>query len=465
MMFIGREQELKILEERYHSSKAEFFVLYGRRRVGKTTLLREFGQKKPMIYYAASQTESRENLDQFVLRCQEVLSDKLLSNISFQSIEGILEYLAEHAKSRKATGQKLIIVLDEFPYWVNANPAIPSLIQRFWDQHGQYANLMLVLCGSSISLMVDYALAEKSPLYGRRTGQLQLTPLDYRTACRFFPDWSPKEKLLAYGVLGGIPAYLTQFDPDRSLRENIITGILRKDTFLNEEPEFLLKTELREITSYTSILKAIAAGNTTLKDLTSKTNQTATSISSYLSNLQTLHLVVREISLAEQAPEKSKKGRYAIQDPFLNFWFRFVEPSRTLIELFQGEQLYQQIIEPQLAIYMGHVFEAVCRQYVLYYGQEIGLPLPMRVGRVWHRDFDLDVVTENIDGSFTFGECKWSSSPLDTGLYYPLKEKAEQSGLSTNGARYLLFSAAGFKQAATDIPGLSLIDANILLGG
>lgn len=443
MPFIGRKEELSRLEECYRSSSAELFVLYGRRRVGKTELLNQFCLDKPAIYYTATQTDGMDNLNQFTERCQSYFQEAMTAGISFKTIEALLTYLAEKANEHP-NGEKLIIILDEFPYWVNADPSIPSLLQRFWDEHGRHSKLMLILCGSSISLMVDYTLAEKSPLYGRRTGQLQLKPFDYRTAGAFFPNWTPTDRLLAYGVLGGIPAYLNQFDPALSFDENVVRHILRKDTFLGEEAEFLLKTELRDIKSYTSILKAIAAGNTTLKDLTSKVSLTATSISSYLSNLQTLHLVVREVSMAERAPEKSKKGRYYIQDNFLNFWFRFVERNLTLVELNRGKPLYQEKIVPQLAQYMGGVFETICQQYVLLYGEEIGLPLVRRVGRVWDKDFDIDVVAETIDETYLFGECKWTSKAVDPGLVHLLKERAGKSGLGSPNPTHILFSSNGF---------------------
>lgn len=439
-MFIGRKHELKTLEEMYHSSKAEFFVLYGRRRVGKTELLKQFSQGKPAIYYMATQTEGQDNLNQFTERCRAFLADSLTEGVSFQTIENLLIYLASQAKD-----EKLIVVLDEFQYWVNADRSIPSLIQRFWDEKGRHSNLMLVLCGSSISLMVDYALAEKSPLYGRRTGQLRLEPFNYRVSGEFFPDWSLQDKLLAYGVLGGIPAYLNQFNPAIGFEENLLRHILRKETFLGEEAEFLLKSELRNVKSYTTILKVIAAGNTTMKDIASKSGHTATSITSYINNLNTLHMVEREVSLSERAPEKSRKGRYYLQDNFLNFWFRFVEPEMTMIGLDRGEELYRQKIEPHLPAYMGRVFEKVCQEYVLYYGQEIGLPLPRRIGRIWDKDYDLDVVAEGIEENYLFGECKWSTKPVDPAIAVLLQERALQSGLSTDKAVYALFSSGGFK--------------------
>lgn len=440
MTFIGRSYELKRLEEHYASSKAELFVLYGRRRVGKSELLTQFSKDKSAIYFTASQVETQDNLNQFMVQIRQTLDDSTLRGIVFQDIEAALTYLAEHAKEKR-----WMVILDEFQYWVMGDKSIPSKLQRFWDHIGRHSQLMIVLCGSSISMMVDYVLAERAPLYGRRTGQLELKPFDYRTASEFFPDWSAQDKLMAYGVLGGIPAYLAQFDSAISFEENLQTKILQKGTFLSEEAEFLLKTELRDTKTYASLLRVVAAGNTTMKDITSKMNMDARAISTYLANLQTLHIIQRDVSLNEPAPEKSRKGRYTIQDNFLNFWFRFVEPNITYLETHRGQYLYESIIQPQLSTYMGGIFERICQQYVLYYGQEIGLPIPRSIGRVWDKDYDLDVVAEAIYGSYIFGECKWSNKPVNPTIIHLLQERAEKSGLNTQEAQYVLFSSGGFQ--------------------
>jgi uncharacterized protein len=345
----------------------------------------------------------------------------------------------------QAKKNRLLVILDEFQYWVMGDKSIPSRLQRFWDQVGKQSGLMLILCGSSVSMMMDYVLAEKAPLYGRRTGQLELKPFDYRNAGKFFPKWSAWDKMMAYGVLGGIPAYLSQFDPGMSFAENLQTKVLRKGTFLSEESEFLLKTELRDTRIYASLLRAIASGNTTMKDLASKLNIDARAISTYLSNLQALHLVKREVSLTERAPEKSRKGHYIIADNFLNFWHRFVEPNVTYLETQRGEYLYENIIHPQISSYMGFIFEAICQQYILYYGQEVGIPIPKQVGRAWHKDYDLDIVAKMIDGSYLFGESKWSNKPIDDSNMHLLKQRAQKSNLNIQSAHYVLFSAGGFK--------------------
>ncbi len=452
MKFVGRSLELKTLERHYGSNQGELFIVYGRRRVGKTELLNHFCQGRPHIYFTASQAESRDNLHQFVEICNAWLKNDAVEGVTYNSIEGILKLLV----SKWILKEKLIIVLDEFQYWVSGDLALPSLIQRFWDQLGNRSNLMIVLCGSYISLMIDYTLAEKSPLYGRRTGQLQVYPFDYRSASLFFPNWSYRSKLLAYGVLGGIPAYLKQFDSSLSFEENLIERFLSKGTFLSEEAGFLLRTELRDPRTYSSILRAVASGNTTIKDLCSKLNIEAKSISPYLKNLQELHEIQRDVSINEKAPEKSRKGRYRIQDNYLNFWFRFVDPYITLLELNEGAELFRQKIAPYLSDYMGGIFEIVCQQYLLLYGSEVNLSLPKKVGKIWADQFDIDVVSENLDDTYCFGECKWSQISNSKELFYKLKVRATETGLYTEMSKLLLFSGE-------EISPIKNIEANRIL--
>lgn len=436
MKFLGRTSELKSLNRHYESQQGELFIVYGRRRVGKTELLNQFCQGKPHIYFTASQAESRDNLNQFIEICRPFFRDSIFEGMAFKTIETVLQLLA----SKNSLGEKLIIVLDEFQYWVSGDLIIPSLIQRFWDQNGRHSNLMLILCGSYISLMIDYTLAEKSPLYGRRTGQLQIYPFDYRNASLFFPEWSYRDKLLAYGVLGGIPAYLNQFDSILSFKENMINKFLAKGTFLSEEANFLLRTELRDPRTYSSLLRAIAAGNTTTKDLCSKLGFEARSLSPYLKNLQELHEIKRDVSLNERAPEKSRKGRYRIQDNYLNFWFRFVDPYITLLELNEGKALFHQKIDPGLSTYMGEIFETICQQYLLLYGSEINLSIPKRIGKIWESEFDIDVVSENLDDTYYFGECKWSQISHPKEILYKLKERAIKTRLYNESSKLILFS-------------------------
>lgn len=434
-MFIGRTHELALLNQHYQSSCGELFILYGRRRVGKTELLNQFCKQKQSVYYIAIQTTLQDNLQQLVAECMAAFPDEIPNGVTFQSLEQVLSLLAKLSKHKR-----LILVLDEFQYWVQSDNAIPSQIQRFWDTQGKKSNLMLVLCGSYISLMIEHTLAEKSPLYGRRTGQLQLHPFDYRTAALFFKKWNTKEKLMAYGVLGGIPAYLRQFDDTLTFEQNIIDKILTSGRFLGEEANFLLKMELRDTRIYANLLKLIASGNTALKELASKTNLDGRHVSAYLSNLQGLRLVRREVSFVDKAPEKSRKGLYLMEDHFLNFWFQFAASHTTLIERNMGKLLYDQLILPHFSTYMGKIFEGICAQYLQWYSAENKLPVPVRVGCIWDKDYDIDVVCDNVDGSVTFGECKWSTRALRTHqLLSVLQERAAQTKLSLKEAHFVLF--------------------------
>lgn len=460
-MFIGRERELKLLSKCYSSKKAELFVLYGRRRVGKTELLKEFIKGKKAIYFAASQVEPEDNLSNFRAIVMEVTQDSVIEG--FASFDPLIRYLA---KSTAEYSEKLVLVIDEFPYWADADRSLMSILQNFWDSVGKDSNLMLILCGSSVSFMIEHVLAEKSPLYGR-TGQYELKPFDYRTACEFFPNYDKKDKLIAYGILGGIPAYLNQFDPDAGLKENIISTVLTKGTYLNQEALFLLKTELRDVKIYNTLLKTIAAGNTTLKDITSKMQKDRQGISSYLATLQELSLVLREVSFNETAPEKSRKGRYRIQDNFLNFWYRFPAERLSLIELDQAELIYEQYVQPQLSTYMGPVFEDICRQYVALYGKEVGLPTPKEfVGRIWDKDFDIDVVTIGTDDTVMVGECKWSIPMLKPTLYGELQKDAASAlpNIPTDKLQMLLFCADPIPNKANpEEKNLTYIDLEDLL--
>ncbi len=308
-MFINREQELESLEQMYRSGNAEFFVLYGRRRIGKTELVLQFCKNRPSIYFLASQQKEHDHLQQLKQVAQHVIDDPLLENITFNDWESALIYFAQ-----KSQEERLILVLDEFQYLCEDNAALPSLIQRFWDLHGKNSNLFLILCGSQVSFMERELLAERSPLYGRRTGQLQLMPLTYRDSGSFFPDYSSKEKLIIYGMLGGIPAYLNRFatqlssntpqSSKKTIEELVKEELLTPQAYLFDEANFLLRMELREPRTYASILQAIAHGATRLNEISQRVELEQAKVNKYISVLRDLGLVKRITPLTERAPQK-----------------------------------------------------------------------------------------------------------------------------------------------------------------
>jgi AAA+ ATPase superfamily predicted ATPase len=466
-MFIDRHQELATLERMFQSEIAEFFVLYGRRRVGKTELLSQFCKNKRSIYFLASQLKEPDHLRQLTETARHVINDPLLQSLVFDDWESAFIYLAQQAQE-----ERLVLVLDEFQYLCEDNAALPSLIQRFWDLHGKNSKLFLILCGSQVSFMEREVLAERSPLYGRRTGQLQLMPLSYRDSGYFFSEYSLKEKLIAYGILGGIPAYLNQFalrssnDPQRTLEQHIKNELLTPQGYLFDEVNFLLRTELREPRTYASLLHAIAGGATRLNEISQRVGLESTNVNKYLSVLRELRLVKRETPVADRTPQKSKKGLYKIADNYVKFWFRFVLPNRSLIESGNIDLVYQQIIAPNLSHYMGEIFEGICRQYISHYWEEKLKIAPKKVGGHWESDFEIDVLTENVDKSHWFGECKWWNAPVGENVLNHLIENAMKvTDKWKRNPRYILFSANGFTDALkqrAEKEGVFLIEVNDL---
>lgn len=471
-MFINRHQELAALERMFQSEVAEFFVLYGRRRVGKTELLLQFCKDKRSIYFLASQLKERDHLQQLTEIARHVINDPLLQSLAFNDWESVLIYFAQQAQE-----ERLVLVLDEFQYLCEDNAALPSLIQRFWDLHGKNSKLLLILCGSQVSFMEREVLAERSPLYGRRTGQLRLMPLSYRDSGCFFSECPANEKLVAYGVLGGIPAYLNQFAlrfsnyspsnySQRMLEQYIKNELLTPQGYLFDEVNFLLRTELREPRTYASLLHAIAGGATRLNEISQRVGLDATSVNKYLSVLRELGLVKRETPVTDRAPQKGKKGLYKIADNYVKFWFRFVLPNWSLIESGNTDLVYEQMIAPNLSHYMGEIFEDVCRQYIsLHWGEKLKVA-PKQVGAHWGSNLEIDVLTENVDESHWFGECKWWNAPVgENVLNHLIENAAKVPDQWKRNPRYILFSANGFTDALkwrAEKEGVFLIEVNDL---
>ena len=464
-MFVNREAELGWLEERCQSKQAELLVLYGRRRIGKSALLRESCRGKAHVYFVASQVREPDNLDQFREALATARPDPLLDSLRFNSWDGALAYV-----TRLAEKERFVVVLDEFPYLCQDNPALPSVLQRWWDTVGRTSRLMLVLCGSQIGFMERDVLAERSPLFGRRTGQSQLGPLLPWDTARFFPDWSARDQLTAFGVFGGVPAYLERVNPGEALKPNLLREALRPQGFLYDEVHFLLRTELTQITTYLSLLKAVAGGATRITEIATRAGIPATAASRYLTTLRELGLVRRDVPFTERHPEKSKRGLYLVADPFVAFWCRFVLPHQSLIQSGQGETVWREFIRPQLDTHLGIVFEEVCRQYVLRRWAAVHGATPVRVGRVWAGDYDLDVVAELADGrsrSLLVGECKWWKAPVGVNVLRELRDRATRLGSELKRqTRLAIFSLSGFTdelRAVAKQEGVVLISAEDLL--
>lgn len=431
---IDRETERAWLADRLAADERQLLILYGRRRVGKTTLVTQVLEdgEHSSVYYLCDQRGIDHNATAFTEACAAALDD---FPPAVDGFDDVFTYLA-----RRVDGP-LVVALDEFSYLVESDETIPSVFQRIVDETLAETEISLVLLGSLISMMEEGVLSYESPLYGRRTGQWRLEPLTVGQATGFFPEYDAEAMIRTYGVVGGIPAYLDQFESDRSLADNIEAHILSKGSFLYEEPEFLLRQELREPGTYMSILEAIAHGATRVSEIANEIGRNASSLSRYLGNLSRLGLVERETPVTD--PEA--RGVYQVSDHFLRFWFRYVLPNRGTLERGQPEPVCRSIME-SLSSHTSWTFESVCRQAV----RASGVPVQCdRVGRWWHDGNEIDVVGVNAaTETLLLGECKWTGEPVGRGLLAELETLT--SAVRWRGEDrtvvYALFSRSGFRE-------------------
>jgi AAA+ ATPase superfamily predicted ATPase len=416
-MFVNRDAELDLLEKRFASGKAEFFVLYGRRRVGKTELLARFCDGKRAIFFVSdlgSEISLRTALSNAV---NEILFGKDQINAVFSSWEDLFQALG-----RAAGTERLVVVLDEFPYLVSANPPVASILQRVWDQFLKNSQVMLILCGPHIGMMEETVLGYQAPLYGRRTGQYLLEPLKFQDARSFCQIYSLEDQVRTYAVYGGTPAYLQTLQESSSLAQNIHDGILTRGSFLYDEVRFILQQELREPRNYFAILQAIAAGKTRLKEI-----KLATQIegaTAYLDTLQQLHLIERRVPVTEVQPHKSRRGIYQLKDPYLRFWFRYVHPNRSQLERGGAQIILDNQVLPQLDLFTGLIFEQVCGQLLWSEGLSGQLPfVPTNIGSWWKANEEIDLVVMGETDAMMV-ECKWSNKQVGNDILENLERKA-----------------------------------------
>jgi uncharacterized protein len=454
-MFINRVTELSLLEKHYGSEKAEFFVLYGRRRVGKTELLAHFCVGKPHVFFVADQVSEQVLRVNFSTAVNDALFGPGQVNAVYNTWEDLFNTLA-----RQAQTQRLIVVIDEFPYLVAAYPALGSILQRLWDQTLRHSQIMLILNGSYIGMMEETVLGYQAPLYGRRTAQYLLEPLDFFDAQLFFQAYTPDDRLRAYAVYGGSPAYLQTIQPEQSLEVNILETILARGSLLYDEVRFVLQQELREPRNYFAVLQAIASGNTRQNEIKQATG--LENITPYLETLQQLHLIERTVPVTESQPHKSRRGIYRLKDYYLRFWFRFVLPNRSQLERGAKEIVFDAAIRPELDHFAAPVFEQVCQQHFWRAGLKGQLPFtPQQVGGWWQANQEVDLVVLGETGMILV-ECKWSKNPVGSDVLQDLESKVE--GVRREAGRSTVFFALCSRSGFTDqLLGLAKERQDILL--
>ncbi len=442
-MFINRKIELEILSNLYASERAELYILYGRRRVGKTELLNAFCQDKPHIFFIATLSTDAEQLATFSQHIWAFTHTETPPNFSFPSWDAAFQALAD-------LPGKPIVVLDEFTYLISGNKAIPSILQKVWDASLKNIQIKLFLCGSYIGMMETEVLGYRAPLYGRRTQSTLLAPLDLPSSALFYPNYTPDEQFLAWAVLGGMPYYLRTFSEKLDIFANISAHILNaRSAELFREPHLLLMEELREPRNYFSILRAIAQGNTRLNEIAQASGVGAAStVSRYLDILQQMHLVTRRVPATEAKPEKSKRGIYQIDDHFLRFWFRYVHPNQSSLDLGLTDAILEKRIVPDLDNFVSSTFEEASREHIAHLARQGKLPfLPENIGAWWDREAEIDVLAISYtEKKALIGECKWSVNPVGVNILNDLqrKEKIFRQRGQEEELSYALFSRVGF---------------------
>lgn len=438
-MFINRILELDLLQKQYTSEKAEFFVLYGRRRVGKTELLAHFCEGKRAIFFVSDLGSEISLRTAFSVAVNAALFGPGQMNAVYSTWEDLFQVLARAAQS-----ERLVVVVDEFPYMVMAHPPLASILQRTWDQALKNSQVMLILCGSYIGMIEETVLGYQAPLYGRRTGQYLLEPLQFKDARLFYPAFSQEDQVRTYAVYGGTPAYLTTLQPSDSLAENILDGILSRGSFLYDEVRFVLQQELREPRNYFAILQAIAAGKTRLNDIKQATG--IDGATAYLDTLQQLHLVERTVPVTETQPQKSRRGIYRLKDHYLRFWFRYVLPNRSQLERSGGQIILENQVLPEMDHFSSLAFEEICQQYLWQIGLAGRLPfIPTNIGKWWSSNEEIDLVVMG-EREAILVECKWTSKPAGVDILADLERKAAlvRFELGNRRIRFALCSRSGF---------------------
>ncbi len=444
--FINRKKEIEWLETNYQAAykEGQLLIIYGKRRVGKTELVKHFSQTKPCIYFVAEKGTAQDQLQTAKNIFADGLHDDLMKNLTFPNWRELFRYIGTKLQGNT---EPLTLVFDEFPYLVESDNAVSSYFQVGWDEYLKNNKVVVILMGSSISMMYKHTLSQSAPLYGRRTGQWLLEPFSYKETKEFYPEAPFMNTFSLYAITGGIPAYAKVFDGNKTLEENIRQYILPEGSFLSVEPELLLSEEFTDPRSYLSILKAIGLGRTKFSEIVTATGLPTTAVPGYLQTLISLRLIKKEIPVTEKVPEKSKRGSYSLADSFLRFYFSFIYPNNSLIKGGSVDALFQQYGEV-LQRLVAKSYEETTHEFILQAYQSGSLPHFEQMGRWWdNKDTEIDLVGLNEkEDSILFVETKWNTKPIGTEVLNALKGKAQklQWGSQNRKDYYALVAKSGF---------------------
>ncbi|MCF0222631.1 MAG: ATP-binding protein [Fibrobacter sp.] len=437
-MFCARQKEMDTLDALYASQKFEFAVIYGRRRVGKTTLINHFCKNKNAIFFTGVETSSGDNLDFF---SKSIFENTKTPSATFNSFDALLEYFDTAAQK-----ERLVLVIDEYPYLAKSEPSFPSLLQKHIDHKWKNSKIFLILCGSSLSFMENQVLGAKSPIYGRKTAQLKIEPFNFFDSREMIPGFDPQSQAILYGATWGVPEYINHVQQAKSLDENLTNLFFNSSGRLFEEPSNLFKQEFRSPATSNSVVKAIAQGASKMNDIATRTGLETSAVSGILDNLMELGIVKKETPVTEK--ENSRKSIYSVSDLMFRFWFYFVSQNVTHITRSLGAQAYKNFAKPSINEYMGRVFETICMQFLTSPKGLQRLPFfPEKIGRWWgtnskkKQEEEIDIVCLN-ENQVVACECKWTNKLVDSSVLDCLVEKSLL--LPATSKSYILFGKSGF---------------------
>ena len=466
MNFLGREKEILVLEKEY-ARDGGFVVIYGRRRIGKTTLIKQFIKSKTAFYFLATKEVESQSMKRFAGVIARTTGNSVLQKAAFSDWLDLFQAVADYKPD-----EKKVLVIDELRFIVKVNDSFPSILQNAWDEILKDSNVMLILCGSLISMMKKHALSYESPLYGRRTAQMRIAPLPFTTVYEN-QKLSFEEAAEQYSITGGVPKYMEFFSDGQPLYEQIKENVLSKNGFLYEEPNFLLTDEVQVPTNYFSIIKVIADGNHKLGTIAGILGLETSALTPYLKTLSELGFIEKQVPVTERNAEKTRKGLYFISDNFLRFWFRYVYPYKGELELDNTQISLDELDKDFKEKFVAFAYEDICKEIFARLCSDKAIDFtPSKIGSYWLNDksgnTQIDVMAvDTVNKRLFAGECKYHNQPVDADVYFELVKKVDNSAEIKSAFKgytviYGVFSKSGFTSRMTDIsnsnPNLFLIN-------
>lgn len=445
--FINRSGELELLEKQFASPGASLVVLYGRRRLGKTTLLRQFAYGKPHCYFLADRAAEPDSRRALAMAMATALNEPTLANAEYATwgdLFAAFERFRQH-------DQNFVLILDEYQYLCQVQPAFSSFVQKFWDEHWSHSNIFLIVCGSVTSMMYKETLSHSAPLYGRSTAQMLLRPISYRHLGEFLLRKSPIQLIEFHALTGGAPRYLELATGYASFKKALFELVLKPDGILHNEAKQLLQEEIQTPNICWSVLHAIGQGANRISEIAGRVGEPANKLTRYLDLLKDLQLVRRETPVLDKNPSKSKKGIYRVSDPFCRLWFGAVYPYASFFEFGDIAVAYDKI-KPIIGKLIAETFEEICRQWIC---ERALLYNAVQIGRQWSKSYEIDVAAVDVEGNLTvIGECKWSEKQLGPAVLERLEDKTRLNALPlAMNCKRVVFSKNGFTKSFLDQAG------------